>query len=143
LRDRLGEAKAEQAYLILRDRILTGAIIFGARMPPENELAEVHGVSRVTIHRALGELSCERMIKRRRNAGTRVIFRPRLAPMIADISGMPASLADMGRRTAVKLTSCPYVPTEGTVAQTLGVPSDQMLQHSLERLATRPRRRDA
>ena len=73
------------------------------------------------MRRALGELARERLIERRRSAGTRVIYRPVLAPMIADISGMLASLADMGRRTAVKLLSFDYVPAEGAVAQALGV----------------------
>ena len=41
LRDWLGEAKAKQVYLVLRDRILSGAIGFGAKLPTENELAEL------------------------------------------------------------------------------------------------------
>jgi len=131
LRDWLGEAKAKQVYLVLRDRILSGAFAFGAKLPTENELAEVHGMSRVTVRRALGELARERLIERRRSAGTRVIYRPVRAPMIADISGMLASLADMGRRTAVKLLSFDYVSAEGAVAQALGVSSDQMLQRSV------------
>jgi GntR family transcriptional regulator len=131
LRDWLGEAKAKQVYLVLRDRILSGALAFGTKLPTEHELAEVHDVSRVTVRRALGELARERLIERRRSAGTRVIYRPVLAPMTADISGMLASLADMGRRTAVKLLSFDYVPAEGVVAQALGVASDQMLQRSV------------
>jgi len=131
LRDWLGEAKAKQVYLVLRDRILSGAIALGAKLPTEHELAAVHGVSRVTVRRALGELARERLIERRRSAGTRVIYRPVLAPMVADISGMLASLADMGRRTAVKLLSFDYVRAEGGVAQALGVASDQMLQRSV------------
>ena len=131
LRDWLGEAKAKQVYLVLRDRILSGAVAFGAKLPTEHELAAVHDVSRVTVRRALGELARERLIERRRSAGTRVIYRPVLAPMTADISGMLASLADMGRRTAVKLLSFDYVPAEGAVAQALGVPPDQMLQRSV------------
>lgn len=131
MRDWLGEAKAKQVYLILRDRILSGAIALGAKLPTEHELAAVHGVSRVTVRRALGELARERLIERRRSAGTRVIYRPALAPMISDISGMLASLADMGRRTTVKLLSFDYVRAEGGVAEALGVSSDQMLQRSV------------
>lgn len=131
MRSWLGEAKAKQVYLVLRDRILSGAVVFGARLPNENELANNHGVSRVTVRRALGELARERLIERRRSAGTRVIYRPSPAPMIADISGVLANLADMGRRTAVKLLSFDYVPAEGVVAQMLGVGPDQLLQRSV------------
>jgi GntR family transcriptional regulator len=131
LRDWLGEAKAKQVYLILRDRILSAAFGFGAKLPTENELAEYYGVSRVTVRRALGELARERFIERRRSAGTRVIYRPAPAPVTADISGVLANLADMGRRTAVKLLSFGYVPAAGAVAQALGVAPDQLLQRSV------------
>jgi GntR family transcriptional regulator len=131
LRDWLGEAKAKQVYLVLRDRILSGALGFGAKLSTENELADCHGVSRVTVRRALGELARERLIERRRSAGTRVIYRPSPAPITADISGVLANIADMGRRTAVKLLSFDYVPAEGGVAQVLEVAPDQLLQRSV------------
>jgi GntR family transcriptional regulator len=131
LRYWLGEAKAKQVYLVLRDRILSGAAGFGAKLPTENELAEFHGVSRVTVRRALGELERERLIERRRSAGTRVIYQQAPAPITADISGVLANLADMGRRTAVELLSFDYVAAEGAVAQALGVGPDQLLQRSV------------
>ena len=131
MRDWLGEAKAKQVYMVLRDRIRSGAIGFGTKLPTENDLAGYHRVSRVTVRRALGELAREKLIERRRSAGTRVIYRPSPAPMIADISGVLANLADMGRRTAVKLLSFDYVRGEGVVAQALGIASDQMLQRSV------------
>ena len=74
MRDWLGEAKAKQVYLVLRDRIFSGAFGFGAKLPTENELAQYHAVSRVTVRRALGELERERFIERRPSAGTRVIY---------------------------------------------------------------------
>lgn len=131
MRDWLGEAKAKQVYLVLRDRILSGAAAYGTRLATENELAEIHGVSRVTVRRALGELERERLIERRRSAGTRVIYRPAPAPMTADISGVLANLADMGRRTAVKLLSFDYVAAEGAVAEALGVGRAEMLQRAV------------
>ena len=131
MRDWLGEAKAKQVYLVLRDRILSGAIGFGAKLPTENELAGHHRVSRVTVRRALGELARERLIERRRSIGTRIIYRPSPAPITADISGVLANIADMGRRTAVKLLSFDYVPAEGTVAQALDVAADQLLQRAV------------
>ncbi|HEY1748331.1 MAG TPA: GntR family transcriptional regulator [Xanthobacteraceae bacterium] len=131
MRDWLGEAKAKQVYMVLRDRILSGALAFGVKLPTENDLAERYGVSRVTVRRALGELARERLIERRRSAGTRVTYRPGPAPITADISGVLANLADMGRRTAVKLIAFEYVPAAGAVAQALGVAPDQLLQRSV------------
>jgi GntR family transcriptional regulator len=131
LRDWLGEAKAKQVYMVLRDRILNGALAFGVKLPTENELAQRYGVSRVTVRRALGELARERLIERRRSAGTRVTYRPAPAPITADISGVLANLADMGRRTAVKLIAFDYVPATGAIAQALGVAPDQLLQRSV------------
>ena len=52
MRDWLGEAKAKQVYLVLRDRILGGAAGYGTKLPNENELAELHRVSRVTVRRS-------------------------------------------------------------------------------------------
>lgn len=131
MRKWLGEAKAKQVYLVLRDRILSGAYGYGAKLPPEVELAGYHDVSRVTVRRALGELERERLIERRRSAGTRVIYRPAPAPMVADISGVLANLAEMGRRSAVKLLEFGYVPAEGPVAQALGIKPDQTLQRAV------------
>jgi len=129
--ERLQEAKARQVYLLLRDRIMSGAMVFGARLPNENDLALVHGVSRVTVRRALGELQREHLIERRRSAGTRVIYRERPARMTADISGVLASLADMGRSTQVKLLSFGYVQANGTAAKALGAGDDELLQRSV------------
>jgi GntR family transcriptional regulator len=131
LRDGLGEAKAKQVYLVLRDRILSGASSFGTKLPTENELADLHGVSRVTVRRALAELARERLIERRRSRGTRVIYRPSPAPVTADIYGVLANLAEMGRRTKVKLLTFDYVRAEGAVALALGVGPDQLLQRSV------------
>ena len=131
LRDWLGEAKAKQVYMVLRDRILSGALGFGVKLPTEIDLAQRYGVSRVTVRRALGELARERLIERRPSAGTRVIYRPAPAPITADISGVLANLADMGRRTGVKLIAFDYVPATGAVAQALGVRPDQLLQRSV------------
>lgn len=129
--DRLSEAKARQVYLVLRDRIVSGTSGFGARLPNENELAQAHGVSRVTVRRALAELERERLIERRRSAGTRIVYRPPPAPITADISGVLANIAEMGRRTAVKLLSFEYVPGEGPAAEALGVTLPDLLQRAV------------
>jgi GntR family transcriptional regulator len=129
--DRLQEAKARQVYLVLRDRIISGALGFGSRLPNENDLALAHGVSRVTVRRALGELAREHLIERRRSAGTRVVYRAPPARMIADISGVLANLVDMGRSTRVQLLSFDYVQASGPAAAALGAGDHELLQRSV------------
>jgi GntR family transcriptional regulator len=129
--DRLQEAKARQVYLVLRDRIMSGAMGFGARLPTENDLALTHGVSRVTVRRALGELQREHLIERRRSAGTRVVYRAPPARMMADISGVLANLADMGRTTKVQLLSFGYVQASGPAAEAFGAGDHELLQRSV------------
>jgi GntR family transcriptional regulator len=127
----LGEAKARQVYLVLRDRILTGVFANGARLPNEHDLAEAHGVSRVTVRRALAELEQEQLIERRRSAGTRVIYEPSSAPIIADIAGVLTNLVEMGRRTNVKLLSFGYISGSAPITRALGLKDGAELQHSV------------
>jgi GntR family transcriptional regulator len=129
--DRLHEAKARQVYLVLRDRIVSGAVHFGARLPNENDLAVSHGVSRVTIRRALSELQREHLIERRRSAGTRVIYRPSPSRMTADISGVLANIANMGRNTKVTLLSFDYVPATGAAGEALGLGEGGLMQRAV------------
>jgi len=79
----------------------------------------------------LGEREPERVSERRRSVGTRVIYRSSSAPVTADISGVLANLAEMGRRTSVKLLSFDYVPAEGVVAEALGAGRSELLQRSV------------
>ena len=84
----LGEAKARQVYLVLRDRILTAPLPTVHVFPMKTTLHAAHGVSRVTVRRALAELELEQLIERRPSAGTRVIYEPCSAPIVADIAGV-------------------------------------------------------
>jgi GntR family transcriptional regulator len=127
----LGEAKARQVYLVLRDRILTGSFANGTRLPTENDLAEAHGVSRVTVRRALAELEQEQLIERRPSAGTRVIYEPSSAPIVADIGGVLTNLTEMGRRTNVKLLDFDYITGSAPITRALGLADGSELQRSV------------
>jgi GntR family transcriptional regulator len=128
--ERLSEAKAHRVYLILRDRIMSNAFAPGARLPTEVDLARFHRVSRVTVRRALAELSREQLIERRRASGTRVIYQPSSKPVTADIANVLATLVEMGERTDSRLLSFGYVPAIGPVAEALGA-ADEKLQRSV------------
>src|ERR671912_50500 len=61
---------------ILLDRLATGQYVPGDRLPSEGVLAEDLGVHRLTVRRALDELSREGLLRARQGAGTFVSPRP-------------------------------------------------------------------
>ena len=52
------------------ERIAARALAAGAQVPSENELTRELGVSRMTAHRALRELTAEGVLRRVQGAGT-------------------------------------------------------------------------
>jgi GntR family transcriptional regulator len=127
----LADGKARQVYLVLRDRITSGAMPYGAKLPPEPALAETHGVARITVRRALARLAAEGLVERRPSAGTRVTFERTAPPVVADIADMLASLLEMGRRTRVKLLSFEYGLPPAPVAEALRLRPGERTQRSM------------
>ncbi len=68
----------EEAPLYVRiagdyaERIREGALSPGDALPPERKIAEIYGVSRVTVRRALEQLVLEGLIEQRQGSGTYV-----------------------------------------------------------------------
>jgi GntR family transcriptional regulator len=73
-----------QAAQHLRRQIETGRLSSGERLPSEVELADAFQLSRLTVRRALGELSSEGLIERRQGIGTFVV--PRKVAVQHDLS---------------------------------------------------------
>jgi GntR family transcriptional regulator len=124
-------SKARQVYLLLRDRITSGRLEDGGALPGEQALAAEHGVSRVTVRRALAELEREGLVARRRGAGTFVLGDCGAKPIIADISDVLANLVAMGRDTAVRLISFGYREAPASVAGALCLKPRERVQYSV------------
>ncbi|MGY6634891.1 MAG: GntR family transcriptional regulator [Alkalilacustris sp.] len=116
--------KARRAYLVLRDAILRGDHAPGDTLPGEVHLAGAHGVSRVTIRRALDALAADGLIARRAGAGTVVLGRS-VPPsgIVADFATLMPELVRMGQATTARLLSCSYVEPPPAVAAALGHPA--------------------
>jgi GntR family transcriptional regulator len=122
--DRLPTPLYHQVYLVLRNKILSGAYGFDEVLPGEQEATEMFGVSRITAKRALNELADDGFVKRERGRGTRVIYRAPTPPVEASVEGLLENLLAMGLETQVDLLSFDY--------QTPNVEIARILQCSLE-----------
>jgi GntR family transcriptional regulator len=100
-------------------------------LPSEPSLAATHGLSRVTIRRALDGLERDGLIVRQPGSGTFVRGAPPAPIITGDFSNMLQSLIAMGRATRVKLLAFNYVVPPAAVAEGLGLVPDERAQHSL------------
>ncbi len=124
-------SKSRMLYLLLRERIVSGAWPVGSRLPSEPMLADEHGISRVTVRRAFDALEGDGLIHRQAGAGTFVAETTKPAPLVADFANLIAHIADMGRVTAVKLLSFSYEVPPPAVAEALGLAPGLRVQHSI------------
>ncbi len=68
----------------IREDITRGVYTIGSRIPPEHELEESYHVSRVTVRRALQELTNEGLLERKQGKGTFVSV-PRVAQNLKNV----------------------------------------------------------
>lgn len=129
--DSIAPSKTHKLYLLLKERILSGALPPGHRLPSEPRLAETHRMSRVTIRRALDGLAREGLIVRQPGAGTfiRNVAAPQM--VVADLSNMLSHLVAMGRATRAKLLSFHYIDPPDAVAAALKLVPGERVQRSL------------
>jgi GntR family transcriptional regulator len=123
-------SKTQLVYLALRHRIANGQLDGQGALPGEQALAAEHGVSRVTVRRALAELEKEGLITRRRGAGTFVV-EGGSKPIVADLSNVLANIVAMGRETAVRLLEFSYREPPAAVADALKLSPGQRTQFSV------------
>ncbi len=124
-------SKTRQIYLLLRDRIASGRLGDDGALPGEQALAAQHGVSRVTVRRALAELAREGLVSRRRGVGTFVLGDCGAKPIVADISDVLANLVAMGRETSVRLIEFGYRAAPMSVAAALRLKPRERVQYAV------------
>ncbi len=124
-------SKTRRLYLLLRERIVGGGLPAGARLSSEPELAALHGVSRVTVRRALDGLEREGLIRRQPGAGTFVTGADGAKTIVADFANMLAHLVEMGRRTRARLLAFSYEAPTAAVAEALRLAPGARVQRSV------------
>jgi GntR family transcriptional regulator len=129
--DAIETSKTHRLYLLLKERITSGAFKPGCRLPSEPSLAASHGLSRVTIRRALDGLARDGLIRRQPGAGTFVNGQKTRPPVVADLANMLTHLVAMGRATRVRLLSFVYATPPSPVAQALQLEPGERTQASV------------
>ena len=123
--------KARRIYLLLRERIASGDLPAGRRLPSEPVLAAEQGVSRVTLRRALDRLAEEGLVSRRVGAGT-FVTDGMLSPVIAaDLAEIFTQLKTMGQTTGLRLLAFAYGPPPDAIAHALGLHAGERTQRSV------------
>lgn len=118
--DELSQPLYAQLRDAIRARILEGALSPGDRLPSESELSAVHGVSRITVRQALGDLQKAGLITRQQGRGA-FVAPPRASPSLQRLQGLAEALAPDGRSVHSKRLSLRSMRAPAAVARKLGL----------------------
>lgn len=91
-----------QVYTSLREWILEGFYAPGSQLPPESELGEIFGVSRITTRQAIDLLVDERLVVRQQGRGTFVASDIASAPVRSDMDQLLRKVKRLGTSTRVR-----------------------------------------
>lgn len=101
----MSEPNYRRIVRLLDDKIESGEFPPGHRLPPERELCEIFGVSRITIRQALAELAARGRVVRHQGQGTFVARQNVESSLLGSFSISEALKAD-GRLVATRVVSC-------------------------------------
>ncbi|MFP3889012.1 histidine utilization repressor [uncultured Ralstonia sp.] len=111
-------------------RIRSGEWKEGEVIPAEVALAQAFGVSRMTVNRALRELTAEQILTRVQGSGTFVAQQKYQATLVA-IRNIAEEIAARGHRHRAELHKLERVRANEAMAAPFGLPAGRTLFHSL------------
>jgi GntR family transcriptional regulator len=121
---RLRPGSSVPAYAQIEDqlavRIESGELPAGERLPPERELADGLGVSRMTVRQALSSLAARGLLERGVGRGT-FVARGKLDHDLRRVAGFSELMQRHGLEPGAKLLSSEERRTPEPVARALGV----------------------
>lgn len=115
-----------QLETLLREKIRSGDLTEGAKLPTENELIEQYGVSRVTVRQALAALVRDGLLERAAGRGT-FVKRPRLMKEAARLTGFMEEAMALAADTRARVLEARFVKATVSQAQHLHLnPNDEV-----------------
>jgi GntR family transcriptional regulator len=102
------------------NRIESGELAPGDRLPPERELSELLSVNRMTVRRALRMLEGQGLLIRRQGAGT-YVAKPKIERQASQLFPFTRGMEQRGYKTGIQLITFEKRPAETSIAQKLGI----------------------
>lgn len=119
----MDDDKALPRYELVRRAILAGIeageLPSGSFLPPEAELMAAHGVSRITLRRAIGDLCAEGLLQRQQGRGTLVLPR-KMRQTLVSLGGFSETLDGLGRKAGHRVLARDDAPDAPAVRDRLG-----------------------
>jgi GntR family transcriptional regulator len=106
----------------LLDRIESGELAPGDRLPPERELSEMLGVNRLTLRRALRTLESQGLLTRKQGKGTYVAA-PKIERQAAQLVSFTRGMRRRGFTPGIRLIGVEERPAEASIARELRLPT--------------------
>ncbi len=117
----------------LADRIESGRLAAGERIPPERDLAEALSVSRMTVRQALASLAARGLVERGVGRGTFVRANSKVVHDLTRVAGFTEQVERHGLEAGARILGAASCPAPDQVAQALGLaPGDPTIR--LERV---------
>ena len=130
--DNVSKAAPEPIYLqikkIIQQRIASGEWVAGQKLPSENDFVAALDVSRMTINRALRELTQEGLVKRVHGLGSFVAETPRHASLI-ELQDIALEIEQGGKRYHSKVLKLETLEATGTIAAGLELEAGARVYH--------------
>jgi GntR family histidine utilization transcriptional repressor len=120
----------EQVKQHLREQMAAGTLPVGARIPSEHELMATLGASRMTVHRALREMSADGLLHRVQGVGS-FVRRPAGGSALVEIFDIAEDIARRGHEHRARVVRLAAVRADAELASTFGIRPGALLLHSL------------
>ncbi len=111
---------------LLEERIVSGEYPPGYRLPPERELCEIYGVSRVTARQALAELAQRDLVVRHQGQGT-FVRRPKVDSSLLGFFSISEALRADGRLVSTRVVSAEIAHPSAPEAEALGCEFEELI----------------
>lgn len=117
-----GEPNYRRIVRVVEEKIESGEYPPGHRLPPERELCEIFGVSRITARQALAELAQRHLVVRHQGQGT-FVSRKRIESSLLGFFSISEALKADGRLVATRVVSTGLATPDAAEAAALAIGS--------------------